>query len=64
MGVSLTGGAAPDVSHPCSDRLMVINDKAEWVLSGAKPGNGIECLLDGDVRTCSNLSACSKVLHQ
>jgi len=49
MGVSLTGGSAPDVQHPCSESLMVINDRAEWLLSGAKPGNGVECLVDGDV---------------
>jgi hypothetical protein len=49
-------GARPAVSSPFADRLVCINDRAVWNLSGAKPGNGVDELLDGDVRSARGRS--------
>jgi hypothetical protein len=49
----LPTSARPVVTSPFADRLCSINDRAVWNLSGAKPGNGVDELLDGDVRAAA-----------
>ncbi|KAA0169954.1 hypothetical protein FNF28_01744 [Cafeteria roenbergensis] len=42
----------PGLGSELSESLVrCINGSARWVLSGAKPGNGIECLLDDSLET-------------
>jgi hypothetical protein len=40
----------PDLDCEGGAALVCVNAEAVWRLSGARPGNGIEALLDGNVR--------------
>lgn len=45
-----SSGPNPDMGPFLSKRFVrCINGEGRWLLSGAKPGNGIECLLDDSV---------------
>lgn len=41
------------------DDFKDVGTTAVWMLSGAKPGNGVDQLLDGDVSFCANLNSWS-----
>ncbi len=39
----------PDLDCEGGDALRCLNSEAVWKLSGARPGNGVDCILDSNV---------------